>query len=120
LTTSTKMHTLGHDSSDADTYYALTEDEIQSLAVTEHNRWSVERLITGSRPCTDGEREEIRKDRKLKPVYKKKNIHYDLCAFDELGIDDKGRNAQDYDHNLIVCIPLMVKTFYEENHGERK
>lgn len=120
MTIATKMRSLGHDAEDADTFYALTQEEIEILAETEHNRWSVERLIQGVRPCTDDEIAEIRTDVKtLKKIYKKKDIHFDLRAFSELEEDGTGKNAQVYDYDLTACIPLIVKTFYEENaHGK--
>lgn len=135
MTISTKMHTLGHDDRDTEKYYALTSDEIRSLAETEHNRWSVERLIMGSRPCTDKEREIIRKNieeiisiRKNQPGtplpedkkkwYRKvKDIHYDLRAYNELEVDATGKNAQVYDYDLTACIPLIAKTFNDETNG---
>lgn len=116
---STKMRSLGHSQEDADTFYALTQEEIQGLAETEHNRWSVERLIQGARPCTDAEIEEIRQDvKRLKKAYKMCNIHFDLRAYQDLEDDGTGRNAQVYDYDLTACIPLIVKTFCEQhNHG---
>lgn len=135
MTISTKMHTLGHDDSDTEKFYALTSDEIRSLAETEHNRWSVERLIMGSRPCTDEEREIIRKNieeiisiskrndgtplpnDKKKWYRKTKDVHYDLLAYDELEVDATGKNAQVYDYDLTACIPLIAKTFNDETNG---
>jgi len=133
MTISTKMHSLGHDAADIERFYALTAGEISSLAETEHNRWSVERLIFGSRPCTDGEKTLIRanineiiaakgddkaKIENLKKKYKKqRDIHYDLCAFSELERDEKGNDVTVYDLNLTACIPLMAKTFCDENDG---
>lgn len=131
MTISSKMHSLGHDTSDTDKFYALTAAEIRSLAETEHNRWSVERLIMGSRPCTDKERTEIRQNisailstqqgqkppTDLKKKYKnERNVHFDLCAYDELETDPTGKNAQVYDYDLTACIPLLAKTFYDANN----
>lgn len=116
MTIATKMRSLGHDAEDADTFYALTQEEIESLAETEHNRWSVERLIQGVRACTDTEISEIRTDVKtLKKVFKKKDIHFDLRAYNELEEDGTGKNAKVYDYDLTACIPLIVQTFYEQN-----
>ncbi len=135
MTIPTKMHSVGHNRLDADTFYALNGDEIRMLAETEHNRWSVERLILGDRPCTDEEKEEIRQNIQemlesrradkeipadLKRKYKKENhVHYDLCAYDELEIDPTGKNAQTYDYDLTASIPLIYKTFYEKVGNEK-
>lgn len=122
-----KMEILGHPRDDWETFYALTADEIEKLTAVEHNRWCVERLIQGSRPCTDTERKEIEEDMRLRladpeyatanPVSLKKryknerNAHYDLCAFSELGVDETGLPVTRYDHDLTAAIPLIVKTF---------
>lgn len=120
MTIAAKMRSLGHDAADAGVFYALTQSEIESLSETEHNRWSVERLVQGARPCTDEELADIRTDIKtLKQVYKNKDIHFDLRAYDELEEDGTGRNVKEYDYALTAIIPLMVKTFYEKyGHGE--
>ena len=120
MTIATKMRSLGHNAADASVFYALSQSEIDSLSEVEHNRWSVERLVQGIRPCTDEELADIRTDIKtLKQVYKNKDIHFDLRAYDELEEDGTGRNVKDYDYGLTAIIPLMVKTFYEEyGHGE--
>lgn len=126
-----KMEILGHDRNDWDTFYALTAVEIEQLTVVEHNRWCVERLIQGMRPCTDQERMEIEEDLQkrlsdeeyartnpvsLKKRYKdERNAHYDLCAFSELGLDETGQSVTRYDRDLIAAIPLIVKT-YKDRH----
>lgn len=121
MTISTKMRSLGHDADDANTFYALTQKEIEQMAETEHNRWSVERLLLGNRPCTDEELRIIREDVKVrKKEYKKRNIHFDLRAYRELEDDGTGKNARVYDYDLTACIPLIVKTFYEyAEYGQR-
>lgn len=127
-----KMEILGHDRSDWDTFYALTAEEIEQLTAVEHNRWCVERLIQGMRPCTDQERQEIEEDLRkrlsdeeyakenpvsLKKKYKnERNAHYDLCAFSELGVDETGLPVTRYDRDLTAAIPLIVKT-YNDRHG---
>lgn len=121
-----KMEILGHDRRDWDKFYALTAEEIERLTAVEHNRWCVERLIQGMRPCTDQERKEIGEDLRrrladgeyaranplsLKKRYKnERNAHYDLCAFSELGVDETGLSVTRYDRDLTAAIPLIVKT----------
>lgn len=115
MTMATKMHSLGHDPSELATFYALSHDEVESLARTEHNRWSIERLISGTRPCSDEEREAILADIKLKNVFKKeRDAHFDLCAYDELGVDAQGNDVRMYDKVLTACIPLMVESYMKE------
>lgn len=122
-----KMQILGHDRSDWDNFYALTSDEIEQLTEVEHNRWCVERLIQGTRPCTDDERREVAEDLRLrladsryaqenpmslKKKYKtERNAHYDMCAYSELGADETGLPVTRYDRDLTAAIPLIVKTF---------
>lgn len=120
MTIATKMRSLGHDADDAGTFYALTQEEIETMAETEHNRWSVERLIMGARPCTDAELDDIRTDIKAKKkAYKKRDIHFDLRAYSELEEDGTGKNARVYDYDLTACIPLIVKCYNEDiSHGE--
>lgn len=126
-----KMKILGHDRNDWDALYALTADEIEKLTAVEHNRWCVERLIQGSRPCTDTERKEIEEDMRrrladleyatdnpvsLKKKYKSnRNAHYDLCAFSELGVDETGLPVTRYDRDLTAAIPLIVKSFNDRH-----
>lgn len=126
-----KMQILGHDRDDWDTFYALTAEEIEMLTAVEHNRWCVERLIQGMRPCTDQERREIEEDLRkrlsdekyasenpvsLKKQYKtERNAHYDLCAFSELGVDETGLPVSRYDRDLTAAIPLIVKTFNDRH-----
>lgn len=120
MTISTKMRSLGHDAKDSDTFYALTQKEIEQMAETEHNRWTVERLLLGNRPCTDDELRIIREDVKVrKKEYKKRNIHFDLRAYQELEEDGTGKNAKVYDYDLTACIPLIVNTFYEYTESEK-
>ena len=129
MTVATKMRSLGHEEKDWDKFFALTQEEIETLSAVEHNRWSVERLILGFRPPTDTEREEIHEnieafilakktgkeqpDQDLKNIYKKKKIHYDLCSYRELREDMTGQNVRIYDYDLTACIPLIAQSFKE-------
>lgn len=129
MTVATKMRSLGHEEKDWDKFFALTQEEIETLSAVEHNRWSVERLILGFRPPTDTERDEIREnieafitakttgkekpEQDLKNVYKKKKIHYDLCSYRELREDKTGQNVRLYDYDLTACIPLIAQSFKE-------
>lgn len=128
-----KMALLGHEPEDWDTFIALTAAEIEELTEIEHNRWSVERLIQGSRPCTSAEEQEIEEDMRrriadpqytrenpvsLKKLYKKeRNAHYDLRAYSELGVDETGLPVTRYDRDLTAAIPLIVKTYSDRHNG---
>lgn len=110
MTLGTKMHSIGHSSDDWKEYYALTLDEINILTEVEHNRWSVEELILGYRPATDEEMKLVENDISQKKILRRKKIHYDLRAFDDLRIDITGKNVNVYDMALTQGIPLIIKT----------
>ena len=129
----TKLHSLGHETADLGAFYTLSEQEVETLAVTEHYRWCVERLISGSRPCTDKEKDLIRNNineiiacrqagrdlpEDLKKKFKKeKDVHYDLCSYDELGLDASGKDVKLYDYDLTACIPLIINQFRDRSNG---
>lgn len=111
MTLGTKMHSIGHTSDDWKEYYALTLDEINTLAEVEHNRWSVEELILGYRPVNPEEQELVDKDIAQKKILRNtKKVHYDLRAFDDLRADSTGKNVNVYDMALTQGIPLIIKT----------
>lgn len=110
MTFGTKMHSIGHDASDWQSYYALSIDEIDTLTEVEHNRWSVEELILGYRPCTDEEQRLVESDVSLKRQLRKQKIHYDLRSFDDLRSDSTGKNVAVYDMALTQAIPLIMKS----------
>ena len=130
MTIATKMRSLGHDENDWEKFYALSQEEVELISAVEHNRWSVDRLILGFRPPRNNEREEIKANIRqiicareqggdmpeeyLKDVYKKKKIHYDLCAYRELDVDKTGQNVRLYDYDLTACIPLIANSFKEQ------
>lgn len=129
MTVATKMRSLGHEEKDWDKFFALTQEEIETLSAVEHNRWSVERLVLGFRPPTDTEREEIKLNvesfiaakktgcepppQDLKSLYKKQKVHYDLCSYRELCVDKTGQDVRVYDYDLTACIPLIAQSFIE-------
>lgn len=131
MTIPTKMRSLGHAEADWNQFYALNQEETETISAVEHNRWSVERLILGFRPPTDSERTAIRDNidsilqakadhtplpaDDLKTAYKKQKIHYDLCAYNELGPDKTGQNVKLYDYDLTACIPLIANSFKEQS-----
>lgn len=110
MTLGTKMHSIGHTSNDWKEYYALTMEEIDTLAEVEHNRWCVEELILGYRPVTNDEKKQVEEDISRKKILRNMKIHYDLRAFDDLRTDSTGKNVNVYDMALTQGIPLIIKT----------
>ena len=109
MTIGVKMRSMGFKDDEWDKLYDMSNEEVETLAEIEHNRWSVEELILGWRPCTDSEQREVEADVKMKEILKKRKIHYDLRAYNDLRPDGTGRPVQVYDRCLSACIPLIAK-----------
>jgi len=119
MTIPSKMRSIGLKEEDWEKFYDITQQDIELLAKVEHNRWSVEELILGFRPCTDEEHEKIAADVKSqKAAYKACKIHYDLRAYNELMPDETNKSVQVYDLCLSACLPLIAKTFADQKGGE--
>lgn len=118
MTIPVKMRSIGHNAADWETFYSLSAREVELLAETEHNRWSVETLMKGLVPVTEEQEKEIVKDISLKGIYKKKLIHYDLRAYKDLRRDQTGKEASIYDICLSASIPLIASTFIREKAHE--
>lgn len=89
---------------------SLSENEVETLARTEHNRWNVEKLMIGYRPVDATEELEIEADITLKERYKKDRFaHYDIRPFDDLRTDAAGNNAAEYDRCITRGLPLVIK-----------
>lgn len=111
MTIDTKMrslHSPGRQSLSDTMVYALTQNEIELIAEVEHNRWSVEELLQGFRPCTAEEQAAIEGDIRLKAEFKERLVHYDLRAYRDLRPDATGQNANTYDLCLSASIPLIA------------
>lgn len=121
MTIPSKMRSVGLSESDWDKFYDIPQQNIELLAQIEHNRWCVEELIFGYRPCTDEEFKIIEADvATQKDIYKSKKIHYDLRAYNDLRPDKTGRGVQVYDLCLSSCLPLIAKTFADEEGGRNE
>lgn len=86
---------------------AMTEEQLEKLAVVEHNRWNVEKLMMGYRAATPEERRLIAEDLAkgsiaLKTQYKQRFVHCDIVPFDLLGSDHKGGSLKEYDKRLCA------------------
>lgn len=118
MTIPVKMRSVGLNETDWDKFYDISQQDIELLAQVEHNRWSVEELILGFRPCTDKETEIIDADvATQKDAFKARKIHYDLRAYNDLRPDKTGRGVQVYDLCLSSCLPLIAKAFADEKGG---
>lgn len=117
MTLPTKMRSLGHSTGSGDTFYAITAAETAVISVVEHNRWSVEEMLLGFRPCTDTELSAIGADISLKSDYKQRMVHYDLVAYDDLRPDETGKNVNTYDICLSASIPLIAYDCNKEEGG---
>ena len=113
-----KLRSIGLSEGEWDKFYDIPQQDIELLAQVEHNRWSVEELIMGWRPCTDEERQAVEADIDKKEELKKLRIHYDLCAYSELKLDKTGKPVTIYDLCLCSCLPLITKAFADEKGGE--
>ena len=121
MTIPSKMRSVGLSESDWENFYDIPQQDIELLAQVEHNRWCVEELISGYRPCTDEEFKIIEADvATQKDVYKSKKIHYDLRAYNDLRPDKTGRGVQVYDLCLSSCLPLIAKAFADEEGGRNE
>jgi hypothetical protein len=109
MTIGVKMRCLGFKEDDWEKFYDISQEEIEVLAQVEHNRWSVEELILGWRPCNEKEQREVEADINKKEELKKRKIHYDLRAYSDLRPDSFGQPVQIYDRCLSACIPLIAK-----------
>lgn len=118
ITIPSKMRSIGLTEDDWDKFYDISQQNIEILAQVEHNRWNVEELILGYRPCTDEEQERIAADVEMqKDAFKARKIHYDLRAYKDLRPDKTGRSAKVYDLCLSAALPLIAKTFVDEKGG---
>lgn len=117
MTIETKMRSIGLEENDWEKFYDIPQKDIEILAQVEHNRWSVEELVLGFRPCTDDEQREIEADISRKKVFKQQKIHYDLRAYNDLRPDETGKPVEIYDLCLCSCLPLIAKAFVDEEGG---
>lgn len=118
MTIPSKMRSVGLGEDDWDKFYDISQQDIEILAQVEHNRWNVEELILGYRPCTDEEQDKIAADIETqKDAFKARKIHYDLRAYNDLRPDKTGRSAKVYDLCLSAALPLIAKAFIDEKGG---
>lgn len=105
----TKLRSVGITDADYEKLYELSRREVELLAEVEHNRWNVEEMILGYRPCNPQEAAAIDADITLKRKFKAQMIHYDLRPYNDLRPDETGKNVNIYDICLSGCLPLIAK-----------
>lgn len=114
MTVATKMRSIGLNEDDWEHFYDISKQDVELLSEVEHNRWSIDELVLGWRPCTDDEQRQVEADITLKNELKKHRIHYDLRAYHDLRPDETGKPVEIYDICLCSSLPLIAKTFIEE------
>lgn len=118
MTIATKMRSLGYTTIEEwRQLHSLSPEQVDVLSAVEHNRWSMERLLDGVRPVSEEEQQLVEEDISQKDVLKKRGIHYDLRSYEALTDDATGRNVVIYDNALTVNIPLIARTYLEEDKG---
>lgn len=89
---------ISHDTDD------LTEEEIEQMAIVEHNRWNVEKLLMGFRkPLPNEDRVEHPAHKDALKENKDLYIHNDIRPFSELG------TIQELDSQITKYIPWIIR-----------
>lgn len=103
------------------------EAQIDKLKVVEHNRWNMEKLLTGFRPLAKAEEAELdslkgdartkrAKDLKFGP----NKAHWDLRSYERVKDIDPDTFEADHDSALIRAIPKIVTQLKENEDAEKK
>ena len=91
----------------------LSIKQINLLARIEHNRWNIEKLLMGYRPCTPEETDDIANGRTTKQALRDRFIHNDIKPYRMLSKDDKEIQASKYDVNISRSLPYMLNEIRE-------
>lgn len=87
----------------------MTDEDIEHLTRTEHNRWVVEQLLMRFRALTKEEQEKVlRKELDKGSLKSTQMAHLDVCSYERLSIVDDG--VQEFDRGFIKIIPRLLKT----------
>ncbi|GHV94011.1 hypothetical protein AGMMS50293_03310 [Spirochaetia bacterium] len=97
----------------------LTEQQIKSAALVEHNRWTAEKLLLGFRAPTAEETASIAAENK-RDYFKQRLIHADIKAYAGLGLDDKNIDVKVYDINICRAIPYMLEVHESMNKRSKQ
>lgn len=101
-------------------------EKIMTMAMTEHNRWTVEQLLMHYSPVSKKEQEELQRlnasdkdeHRKRKNALKKKMRHVDICSYNRL--EDVDAGVEIYDISISGALPYFVKRYNEKIQGHDK
>ena len=87
---------------------ALTDEEVELLAQTEHVRWVAEQLLTQYRPLTESEQKGVLAGELSKDVLKREKFaHLDIASRPRLLDIDPG--TVPYDANMVRFIPGLFR-----------
>ncbi|MDO4185706.1 MAG: hypothetical protein Q4D30_04360 [Bacteroidales bacterium] len=96
-----KLRALGYDEDHCPE--ELTEEEVNTIAMVEHNRWCMEKLLLGFRkPDTETEK-RMEKDSDFKKHCRQLFIHQDIRPYEELS-----EYGKDLDRIMVRCLPLII------------
>ena len=83
----------------------LTDEIVELLAMVEHNRWNMEKLLLGYRAATRAELDEFAKSKLRRKILKNQYyVHDCIVPFDKL--DD---GAKYYDRLIIKIVPSAIR-----------
>lgn len=105
------MRGLGKDQLEQDTRQ-LHDNEVVEMAIVEHNRWNVEKLLMGFRKPHHDEDKNAVEDEKLKDALKgnkERFIHHDIRPYDKLEGYDKSEGIFELDKEFSRYIPWIMK-----------
>ena len=97
-----KLRALGYDEDSCPE--TLTEDEVNTIAQVEHNRWSMEKLLLGFRKPDDKILEDMETDESVRKMCRLLFIHQDIRPYEDLS-----EYSKDLDRIMVRCLPLIIR-----------
>ncbi len=97
-----KLRALGYDENRCPE--TLTEDEVNTIAQVEHNRWSMEKLLLGFRKPDSKTLEQMETDESVRKLCRLLFIHQDIRPYEDLS-----EYSKDLDRIMVRCLPLIIK-----------
>ncbi|MBR3014925.1 MAG: hypothetical protein IKH69_07895, partial [Bacteroidaceae bacterium] len=96
-----KLRALGYDEDHCPE--KLTEEEVNTIAMVEHNRWCMEKLLLGFRKPDNETEKRMEKDSDFKKHCRQLFIHQDIRPYEELS-----EYGKDLDRIMVRCLPLII------------